>query len=413
TIKNALEKTQLPVAQSSSQAPSSVKAAESLSQYKLKTILFDKMDKSRSYLTHEKHQDLFDALLNSILLDDVVARGQADRQKTLRKRDHDNEDPLAGPNQGKKTKRSITKDSKPSKKSSTSKETSKGKSHVKTSKSSKSMIVEEPVFGIASDDIKQTVDDVASDADQPLDDSTWTKNKAPKQDCIKNKLDWNNSEGDHCPFDLTNPLPLKGRPDRLTIAAEYFFNNDLEFLKSLDPEKKYTTSIIKTKAAWYKIVGIEDMFPTLWCATKVSDIVDLIVALCMFTRSLIIKRRVTDLKLGVEGVINEDLNKHKRVIQADELYKFSDETLKTVHDELHHRILDFRLGYNMKMSRRKWMAIDKRRLKLMVKLIDKRTRERRIIRNLERFVGAQELEMDYRLMTRNECSSGPILNLIL
>ncbi|GJY96900.1 hypothetical protein Tco_0513810 [Tanacetum coccineum] len=130
-----------------------------------------------------------------------------------------------------------------------------------------------------------------------------------------------------------------------------------------------------------------------------SDIVDLFVVLRMFTRSLIIKRRVEDLQLSAERVIYKDLNKQKRVMRADELLKFSDRTLKTVHDELHHRLLDFRLGYNEEMSRRKWTAIDKRRLKLMVELIDKQMRERRIIRNLKRLVGAQELEMDYRLMT--------------
>ncbi|GKF63367.1 hypothetical protein Tco_0186815, partial [Tanacetum coccineum] len=32
-----------------------------------------------------------------------------------------------------------------------------------------------------------------------------------------------------------------------------------------------------------------------------SDIIDFIVAFCMFTRSLIIKRRVKDLQLGVES----------------------------------------------------------------------------------------------------------------
>ncbi|GKE24164.1 hypothetical protein Tco_1435676 [Tanacetum coccineum] len=83
---------------------------------------------------------------------------------------------------------------------------------------------------------------------------------------------------------------------------------------------------------------------------------------------------------------------------ADELYKFSDGTLKLVGDELHYRILNFPLGYNKEMSRRKWSAIDKRRSELMVELIDKHMRERRIIRNLERLVGAQELEMDYMLM---------------
>ncbi|GJU31984.1 hypothetical protein Tco_1175573 [Tanacetum coccineum] len=73
-------------------------------------------------------------------------------------------------------------------------------------------------------------------------------------------------------------------------------------------------------------------------------------------------------------------------MQADELYKFSDGTLKTVRDELHHRILDFHLGCNKEMSRRKWTAIDKRISELMVELIDKQMRKRRIIRNLERLV---------------------------
>ncbi|GJR49561.1 hypothetical protein Tco_1400082 [Tanacetum coccineum] len=167
------------------------------------------------------------------------------------------------------------------------------------------------------------------------------------EECFKaltDKLDWNNLEGDRY------------------------------------PEKKYTMSITKTKAAQYEIVGIEDMVPTLW-STKVgsqinkfskhkvystqkilsvvsvkvqklhgyghleeivvkradrqlykfkegdfvdlhlndiedmlllvvqhklfqlddSDIVEFIVALRMFTRSLIIKRRVEDLQLGVES----------------------------------------------------------------------------------------------------------------
>ncbi|GJT22437.1 hypothetical protein Tco_0892374 [Tanacetum coccineum] len=119
-----------------------------------------------------------------------------------------------------------------------------------------------------------------------------------------------------------------------------------------------------------------------------SDIVDFIVALYMFTRSLILKRHVEDLQLG------------KRVLRADELYKFSDGTLKSVRDEIHHRVLDFRLDYNMEMPTRKWMAVERKRSGLMIELIDKQLREREIIINLERLVGARELEMDYKLMSR-------------
>ncbi|GJY18160.1 hypothetical protein Tco_0389651 [Tanacetum coccineum] len=215
------------------------------------------------------------------------------------------------------------------------------------------------------------------------------------QECfnaLTDKLDWNNPKGDCYPFDLSKPLPLQ--------------------------EKTYTTSITKTNTARYEIVGIEEMTPMLWSTIKHavsvkklhgyghlkeiivkrsyrqlykfkegefvdlhlndienmlllavqhklfhlndSDIIDFIVALLMFTISLIIKRHVKDLQLG-----------------------FSDGTLKTIRDELHHRILDFCLGYNDEMSRRKCMAIDKRRSELMVELIDKHIRERGIIRNLE------------------------------
>ncbi|GJW25762.1 hypothetical protein Tco_0039573 [Tanacetum coccineum] len=93
------------------------------------------------------------------------------------------------------------------------------------------------------------------------------------EECFKaltDKLDWNNPEGDRSPFDLTKHVPIKGCLSRLTVAAEYFFNNDLEFLKSSVPEKRYTTSITKIKAARYEMVGIEDMVPTLWSATKVG-----------------------------------------------------------------------------------------------------------------------------------------------
>ncbi|GJY98792.1 hypothetical protein Tco_0516222 [Tanacetum coccineum] len=91
------------------------------------------------------------------------------------------------------------------------------------------------------------------------------------QECfnaLTDKLDWNNPEGDRYPFDLSKPLPLQGHPCHLTVAADYFFNNDLEYLKTSDLEKTYTTSITKTKAARYEIVGIEDMTPTLWSTIK-------------------------------------------------------------------------------------------------------------------------------------------------
>nr|GEU37245.1 retrotransposon protein, putative, unclassified [Tanacetum cinerariifolium] len=85
----------------------------------------------------------------------------------------------------------------------------------------------------------------------------------------------------------------------------------------------------------------------------------------------------------IMALFYEDLNKQNRVMQADELYKFSDETLKSVRDELHHKVLNFRLDYNKEMPRRKWTVVDQRRSGLMIELLEKQLRERKIIRNLE------------------------------
>nr|GEW00640.1 hypothetical protein [Tanacetum cinerariifolium] len=141
-----------------------------------------------------------------------------------------------------------------------------------------------------------------------------------------------------------------------------------------------------------------------------SGLVDFIVALHMFTRSLIMKRQVEDLQLELYTLSYKPPKViYEEVMWDDELYKFSNGILKKVRDELHHRVLDFHLGYNKEMSRRKWTATDKNRSELMVKLIDKQMRKRQIIKNLERLVGARELEMDYKLMTCIVKSSGPIL----
>lgn len=57
------------------------------------------------------------------------------------------------------------------------------------------------------------------------------------------------------------PLPLGGSPGRLTLQADFFFNNDLEYLCSVN---KITLSINKMKAARY--TNVEQMVPdTMWC----------------------------------------------------------------------------------------------------------------------------------------------------
>ncbi|GJT17164.1 hypothetical protein Tco_0875870 [Tanacetum coccineum] len=54
---------------------------------------------------------------------------------------------------------------------------------------------------------------------------------------LSDQLDWNNPKGNCCPYDLSKPLPLHEFQGRLTITADFFFNNDLEYLRGGSTDK--------------------------------------------------------------------------------------------------------------------------------------------------------------------------------
>nr|GEX99304.1 hypothetical protein [Tanacetum cinerariifolium] len=184
------------------------------------------------------------------------------------------------------------------------------------------------------------------------------------------QLDWVNPEGQQYPHNLLKPLPLiPNNQGRHVIPFEHFINNDLEYLRGGASSRKYTTSIMKTKAADYgqyqfygfavnwesardvyskrRIIAVTELKIVEWHSYKhldwitvrrdddklskfkegdfnrlrIQDIEDMLlllvqgkltnltveerfafsVSLRMFTRSIVIQRRVEDLQLGVES----------------------------------------------------------------------------------------------------------------
>ncbi|GJT33594.1 hypothetical protein Tco_0924013 [Tanacetum coccineum] len=301
-------------------------------------------------------------LLDNLLPEQLtIASGESNLDKVLRKRHCDkDQDPIAGSDKEKKRKRKV-KDSKPSK-DTTQIGSSKGKTPPKTSKTDKSItaeeLVKEPIHEVAMDVEEPILDDVVNDVDQPQHDinpkndkSTWFKQsprpKTPDPEWNKDKnvddgleqtwfndpinaekdshtfdelmastidftkfsmnhlkldnitkvdlvgpvykllkgtykssielaynmdqcynaltdqLDWTNPEGDRCPYDL------KGDFSRLHL-------NDIEYMLLFHVQNKL-----------FNLLG--------------DDIVDLVNALRMFTQSLVIKKRVKDVQLGVES----------------------------------------------------------------------------------------------------------------
>ncbi|GJU63841.1 hypothetical protein Tco_1245676 [Tanacetum coccineum] len=154
------------LAKVSSQSHSTYEAASTLTEFELKKILIDKMEKSESYLAAPEHRDCYDSLKKSYDLDkdfffsyDVYSlkRGRKDKDK--------DEDPSAGSDRGLK-KRKTSKDAEPTtgpkNKDSTSSSSKGTKSQPKPSR--KSVQSEEPVFKVADSDMPQ-------DQERNLDDN--------------------------------------------------------------------------------------------------------------------------------------------------------------------------------------------------------------------------------------------------
>ncbi|GJY99178.1 hypothetical protein Tco_0516608 [Tanacetum coccineum] len=98
-----------------------------------------------------------------------------------------------------------------------------------------------------------------------------------------------------------------------------------------------------------------------------------------------------------KGVIYKDQMNKNRLMRADELHKFSDGTLDDVRFALNDIAKGIRMEY---LSKRKWSGLDKRQPRVMIQDIDKQLYERRLLWNLEKFVGGTEYGNDLRLLER-------------
>ncbi|GKB23772.1 hypothetical protein Tco_0863173 [Tanacetum coccineum] len=183
------------LAKVSSQLQSTYEAASTLTEFELKKILLDKMEKSESYLTAPEHQDCY-GLKKSYALDkdffysyDVYSlkRGRKDKDK--------DEDPSAGSDRGLK-KRKTSKDAKPTtgqkKKDSTSGSSKGTKSQPKSS--GKSVQLEEPVFEVADLNLLQDQEgNLGDNKDEPRNKTAskrdWFKKPTPPQE--PTDPDWN------------------------------------------------------------------------------------------------------------------------------------------------------------------------------------------------------------------------------
>ncbi|GKB86497.1 hypothetical protein Tco_0958769, partial [Tanacetum coccineum] len=229
---------------------------------------------------------------------------------------------------------------------------------------------------------------------------------------VNDQLFWYNPEGREYLFDLTKPLPFIEDQGRQVVPTDYFINNDLEYLKGRSSSSKYATSTTRTKATKYLeeiVVQIDD---NVLYKFKEGDFLRLNLYLQLRVKSYQKKLNITRPKTtrsnifkltpytaykNPQGIIHQDKYKRNRLMRSDELYKFCDGTLSSVRRVLHDIASNLEMDYLLK---RHWSNIEMKRSRIMVKAIDKLLFERRLMRNLEKFIGGRNYGNNLRLLER-------------
>nr|GEY40860.1 hypothetical protein [Tanacetum cinerariifolium] len=297
----------------------------------------EKMEGNKSIQRSDEQRNLYKALFDAYESDKIIIDTYGKTVTLKRRRDDDegkDEEPFAGPDQGSKRRREGKE---PESTSAPSETATKRVGRSTTGSRSRQASASESAF-----------------AEEPVQTTSQMEDPShPEFDT--DQLDWVNPKGQQYPHNLLQPLPLI--PDsrgRRVIPFAHFINNDLEYLRG----GKLTNLTVKEHFAFN-------------------------VSLRMFTRSIVIQRRVEDLQLCVKsyqkrlnltkpdtyrsdlkrkeaytaysnprGFIYHNKDKKNRLMRIDELHKFSDGTLTGVRTTLDDRLkgIQMRTGIDLPRS---------------------------------------------------------------
>ncbi|GJT24029.1 hypothetical protein Tco_0893966 [Tanacetum coccineum] len=281
------------------------------------------------------------------------------------------------------------------------------------------------------------------------------------EECYKmltDQVNWANPEGDQVRINVNRPLPLGGPPGHVTIQTEFFFNKYLEYLRFGNKGSMPVLSIYKMKADRYPGFGLELLVPVqIWIKDKFyidkhdspshrkevrthmrilsvvrikaysrySDFEDLNLLLLQGYLDHLsgsdkqMLSTATQLNLTKPGwdatvydfkhdytiiespraVIFPVKNNERKIMQFNEIYKFSDGTLTRILETLDYRVKEFNIKrLNPGMNTHFWTEKDVTRSKEFITAIERRLKKRRIYRNLECFVGGRVRDIDYMLL---------------
>nr|GFA92546.1 hypothetical protein [Tanacetum cinerariifolium] len=170
--------------------------------------------------------------------------------------------------------------------------------------------------------------------------------------------------------------------DREATKADWFKKPERPPTPNFDWTKRLTRLKIKRKYDYGCLEGIkvrqdDQQIYTFkegdFSRLRLQDIEDMLL--------LLTQRRLTNLT-----------SKRNRLMRTDELHKFSDGRLNNVHTALHDIDARLRMEY---LPMQKWSQLDRKRAQVMVYNIDRQLFQRRLMRNLEKFVGGRPYWEDF------------------
>ncbi|GJT50898.1 hypothetical protein Tco_0977055 [Tanacetum coccineum] len=331
---------------SSNQAKTSYAVAANLSELELKKIFIDKMENNKSIDRSIQQKTLYNALVDAYETDKDILETYGDTVRFKRRQDDEDKDeePSARSNWGSKRRRAGKEPestSAPKEKTSMSTDKSKEGSKSHHTSSGKSAQEKEPIH--ADEDMEKPAHqkfDTGFTEDQPVDATTQHPN------CVL----------------AQNEDPRES------------------FNELMDTPLDFSTFVINR-------LKVDTLTPELLACPTYE----------LMKGSVILRRRVEDLQLGVESFIYQNKDKKNRLVRIDELYKFSDGTLNDVWSALDDILKRIQMEYLPQIV---WRNVDRERAGAMNQAIDRQLRNIRLLRSLENFIGGGLYGGDLRLLVR-------------
>nr|GEX01247.1 hypothetical protein [Tanacetum cinerariifolium] len=351
----------------------------SLSEFELTKILQDKIEESKSHLRADYKRKLYDALVESNNTDKDLFNTYGELFTLKRSQDNSDkdQDPFAGSDRGTKRRKSR--------------------------KEAEISLLDEPSHTVDDSGVQQDQEyDTGNNDEQPADKETWISQVARAKEPRTSFDELMDTFFDLFAF-VRNRLYIKDLTQEILVGPAFeLLKGTCKSLTELEYHLEECSKATTERLDRHNFAG--NRFRLISANLKRTTAVTRLTIRKKYDYNHLEEIEVhrEDQKLykfreDPKGVIYKDQNNRNRLMRADELHKFCDGTLNDVRSALNDIAKGIRMEY---LPKRKWRGLDKQKAQVITQDIDKQLYERRLMRNLEKFIGGREYENELRLLER-------------